>query len=221
MGKGVVALTAAKALGRMSKISSSINSPIVLNLKEAGNVALTQVGGALYIPHPTDFNPIMVVRISTTEVAAFSTTCTHAGCQVDLPEGTTINCPCHGSQYNLHGQVTGGPAEADLEPFSATLENDTITIRNWGDFIEVDSTPSPHEPFSIRREENILSIVRNTPEVNWSIQLLTLSGQRLSTTEAGNQKQISVSIPRLSTGVYLIVVRYAGQEYCKRMTILK
>jgi len=47
-------------------------------------------------------------------VFALTAVCTHRGCLVlsEGPEG--FGCPCHDSAYNLHGEVTEGPAKLPL-----------------------------------------------------------------------------------------------------------
>jgi len=54
------------------------------------------------------------------KVAAISTTCTHLGCIV-APSSTGFQCPCHGSQFDVDGNVTGGPAPKSLSWFQVTL----------------------------------------------------------------------------------------------------
>jgi Rieske Fe-S protein len=46
---------------------------------------------------------------------AFSAVCTHQGCVLDSVDGTTVSCPCHGSQFNAEtGAVLQGPASKAL-----------------------------------------------------------------------------------------------------------
>ncbi len=47
-------------------------------------------------------------------VYAISLVCTHLGCIV-RPEADGFHCPCHGSLYDLDGEVTRGPAPRALE----------------------------------------------------------------------------------------------------------
>jgi len=54
------------------------------------------------------------------KVAAISTTCTHLGCIVG-PSATGFQCPCHGSRFDVDGNVTGGPAPKPLAWFAVTL----------------------------------------------------------------------------------------------------
>ena len=55
-----------------------------------------------------------------TGIYAMTTVCTHLGCTIGLPSGTTITCPCHGSQYDLGGGNTLGPAVNPLVHFAVT-----------------------------------------------------------------------------------------------------
>ena len=55
-----------------------------------------------------------------TGIYAMTAICTHMGCTVGLPVGTTITCPCHGSQYDLAGGNLLGPAVNPLVHFSVT-----------------------------------------------------------------------------------------------------
>ncbi|WP_306602117.1 Rieske (2Fe-2S) protein [Geothrix sp. 21YS21S-2] len=53
-------------------------------------------------------------------IYAMTAICTHQGCTVDLPAGTKITCPCHGSQYDLSGGNLLGPAVNPLVHFAVT-----------------------------------------------------------------------------------------------------
>lgn len=103
--------------------------PITLDLADQAHAALTKVGGAKKIPNPLDpKKPIIVTRISETECAAFSSKCTHWGCEVDLPDNSVITCHCHKSTFDMGGKVTHGPAKKDLPAFPTKLEGTVLSI---------------------------------------------------------------------------------------------
>ena len=58
---------------------------------------------------------------------ALSLRCTHKGCTV-RPSGGELECPCHGSRFDLAGTVLEGPASEDLEPVEVILGTDNVTI---------------------------------------------------------------------------------------------
>lgn len=53
-------------------------------------------------------------------IGAISLVCKHLGCTV-APSSTGYDCPCHGSKYDAIGQVTHGPAQANLDWFGISL----------------------------------------------------------------------------------------------------
>jgi Rieske Fe-S protein len=60
---------------------------------------------------------------------AFSATCTHQGCTVSSVSGGTINCPCHGSKFNIaDGSVANGPAAEPLGAKTVIVTGDTLTV---------------------------------------------------------------------------------------------
>jgi Rieske Fe-S protein len=62
------------------------------------------------------------------EFKAFSSVCTHQGCQVDAITDT-INCPCHGSKYSItDGSVVNPPAPKPLPPKTIEIKGDTLTV---------------------------------------------------------------------------------------------
>jgi Rieske Fe-S protein len=106
-------------------------TPIMLDITRPDFSALAKVGGAIKIPNPHDKKrPIIVSRNSETDIAAFSSKCTHFGCEVPIPENNVITCPCHGSKFDASGKVTHGPAKKSLIAFSAVLEGSIITIKD-------------------------------------------------------------------------------------------
>lgn len=71
---------------------------------------------------------ILVVRRQH-ELVGLQATCTHLGCTVAWNQGEkTVECPCHGARYNLHGEVLGGPAREPLGVVSLTIEAGGIRV---------------------------------------------------------------------------------------------
>jgi Rieske Fe-S protein len=71
---------------------------------------------------------LVVTQPSAGEFKGFSSTCTHAGCTVAEVADGTINCPCHGSKFNLDGTVANGPATKPLEARTVTVQGDSIVL---------------------------------------------------------------------------------------------
>ena len=65
---------------------------------------------------------VIVVRVSDTEFRAFSAVCTHLACIVEYRKANqVIHCNCHNAEFNLQGQVVGGPPPKPLPPFGVHL----------------------------------------------------------------------------------------------------
>ncbi len=62
---------------------------------------------------------------------AFGDACTHEGCSLadgEL-EGTTVTCPCHGSQFNVTtGDVLRGPAREPVRSYPVRLEENALRV---------------------------------------------------------------------------------------------
>ncbi len=106
-------------VARTSKAADQPNGTTAANAYGAGSstgtrlVALADVpvGSGRIISDP----PVVVVRTSQTKVVGFSAICTHQGCTVTSISNGTINCPCHGSRFDLRtGHVASPPATRAL-----------------------------------------------------------------------------------------------------------
>jgi Rieske Fe-S protein len=83
-----------------------------------------KVGEAISATGP-DGGDIVIVRPTESTVTAFSAICTHEGCTV-RPAGQELDCPCHGSVFDLKGAVLNGPAQRPLRPVKVTLSGDDV-----------------------------------------------------------------------------------------------
>jgi Rieske Fe-S protein len=66
-------------------------------------------------------------------ITVLSVTCTHLGCSVSLDKQAKLfKCPCHGSQFNLDGNVVHGPATAPLSKLAWKKGDKPNQIKVYG-----------------------------------------------------------------------------------------
>ena len=88
---------------------------------------LKTVGGSVMLK-VKDTN-ILFIRDSETTIRALDPVCTHLGCIVAFNnEAKRIDCPCHGSKYDLDGNVVHGPSNKPLKKYEASISGDRILI---------------------------------------------------------------------------------------------
>lgn len=72
---------------------------------------------------------LVITQPAAGEFKAFSIVCTHVGCLCDKIANGTINCPCHGSTFNIaDGSVVTGPATRPLTPAPIAITGGVITL---------------------------------------------------------------------------------------------
>ena len=71
---------------------------------------------------------VVVTQPTAGVFKGLSAICTHAGCTVNKVADGTIDCPCHGSKYNLDGSVANGPATTPLASENITVQGDSIVL---------------------------------------------------------------------------------------------
>ncbi|MFG2651986.1 Rieske (2Fe-2S) protein [Streptomyces sp. NPDC048436] len=72
---------------------------------------------------------VVVTQPTKGEFKAFSNRCTHKQCPVTSVEGGTINCPCHGSKFDIaDGSVKESPAPKPLPAAKISVDGDSITL---------------------------------------------------------------------------------------------
>jgi nitrite reductase/ring-hydroxylating ferredoxin subunit len=76
-------------------------------------------------------NPILLANIEGTYFA-IGNKCTHMQCTLTNGElkGELVQCPCHGSRFNVKtGKVEGGPAALPEPKYDVKIENGHILIK--------------------------------------------------------------------------------------------
>ena len=64
---------------------------------------------------------------------AFDDTCTHKGCSLanGKLDGTTVTCPCHGSQFDVtSGAVLRGPAQQPVRSRLVQVEGEDLLVES-------------------------------------------------------------------------------------------
>ena len=91
----------------------------------AGSIAQFQPGTVTAIPKGQFF----LARLADGGFLALSRTCTHLGCALHWDaEKTAFLCPCHGSSFNLAGEVMTAPASRPLEYYPVRIENGVVKV---------------------------------------------------------------------------------------------
>jgi len=71
----------------------------------------------------------VVTQPKAGEFKAFTSICTHMGCPVAQVANGTIDCNCHGSQYDIAtGAVSRGPATRPLAPKKVAVKGDQVVV---------------------------------------------------------------------------------------------
>lgn len=71
----------------------------------------------------------MIVANRADGVAVFSSKCPHLGCRINRTEGGELVCPCHGSRFDLQGNVVHGPATRSLSSLPYALDRAKAILR--------------------------------------------------------------------------------------------
>lgn len=84
--------------------------------------------GDSYIFQDLSGKKMMLVNQSGT-IKAFSTTCTHLGCQVFWrSEEKIFHCPCHNGIFNPDGKVVSGPPPRPLEQLEVEARGESLFV---------------------------------------------------------------------------------------------
>ena len=125
----VIAASAAvaAALAGCSKYGET-KSPPATSAPAAAVLAKTSdipVGGGVIFAA----QQVVVTQPTKGSFKAFTSICTHQGCQVIEVANGTINCPCHGSKFKIaDGSVANGPAAQPLPKKAVTVTGGKITL---------------------------------------------------------------------------------------------
>ena len=114
--------------------SESASGSVVVDLGREEFVPLREIGGAVKVAVEGAEFPVIVTRVDDESFAAFSSECTHWGCEVALPdEKGIVRCPCHTSRFDMEGRLIDGEALEDLSRVELEIQLVTaVEERSWG-----------------------------------------------------------------------------------------
>jgi Rieske Fe-S protein len=100
--------------------TAEIETGVIFKLSEFPD--LMNVGGIAVVKIRND--EFVVIRTSAETLAVLSNKCTHRGCILNFNSSSGFECRCHGSGFDLHGNVTRGPAVRPLERLASRLDKE-------------------------------------------------------------------------------------------------
>jgi Rieske Fe-S protein len=109
--------TPAAAAGESSGAAAPAGPPVLASTTDI------PVGGGKILAD----KKIVITQPTAGSFDAFTAVCTHQSCTVGSVTGGTINCPCHGSKFNItNGSVVNGPAASPLAPVGIKVQGTSI-----------------------------------------------------------------------------------------------
>ena len=98
--------------------------------KRVGRADELPVGAYKLIRYPTEDYPCIVVRLSESELVAYSQSCTHLLCPVNYQhEQRRFYCPCHEGFFSAEdGRVLAGPPPRALPRYPIEIRHGEIWL---------------------------------------------------------------------------------------------
>jgi Rieske Fe-S protein len=125
---------------------------IPINLTDTPD--LKPVGGTYNLEFDDLNRNILVVHVKPEQFTAVDIKCTHSACEVNYDvDHTRFYCPCHGSEFDLYGQVLKGPATKPLNYYHTELKGEEVMITIYGadDPTPANSIPPPIDTTIIQK----------------------------------------------------------------------
>jgi cytochrome b6-f complex iron-sulfur subunit len=105
------------------------NGQVVFSLADHPTL---QSNGGVVVGHPDGLPaPMVVTRDSHGSLHAMTAACTHQQCTVQPAPGEVLHCPCHGSVFQLDGNLSSppvGPANSPLPQYDVAESAGTVTV---------------------------------------------------------------------------------------------
>ncbi|GEL96056.1 QcrA and Rieske domain-containing protein [Cellulomonas composti] len=121
VGLGVAAVAVLAACGAGSDEPPAATAGADGSLAKLADIP---VGGALLVTDTTGAK-ILLVQETAGTVTGLTSVCTHQGCTV-APGNGELDCPCHGSRFDLSGNPISGPAKEPLAAVAVHVDGDAV-----------------------------------------------------------------------------------------------
>ncbi|MGA7160292.1 MAG: Rieske (2Fe-2S) protein [Bacteroidota bacterium] len=73
--------------------------------------------------------PVILLRLASGELRAFSATCTHLECTVQYRKDFgLIWCACHNGKYDVNGRNVSGPPPRPLDEYKVNIQGEEVFI---------------------------------------------------------------------------------------------
>jgi Rieske Fe-S protein len=119
-GAAAASSAASPAAGAASGAAASGGGQAAASLAALADIP---VGGGKVFPDVK----LVITQPTAGTIKAYSSVCTHMGCNVTGVSNGTITCACHNSTFAVaDGSVTGGPAKAPLAPVGVAVQDGQI-----------------------------------------------------------------------------------------------
>ena len=107
---------------RMHRLAGSIVQLIVIDAGPVDSFELESVTAFVR-------GKFYLARLADGGFLALSRNCTHLGCSIPWVEKEkTFACPCHGSAFDITGNVINAPAPRALDIYPLTIENRIVRV---------------------------------------------------------------------------------------------
>lgn len=94
--------------------------------KEIGKSIIDQLEPGMPFHH-ADSGVWLVRQADNPDVLVYDDKCPHLGCRYNwIPEKKLFECPCHGSVFDINGQVKKGPANRSVTRLRLSLDEKNV-----------------------------------------------------------------------------------------------
>ncbi len=117
-------LTGCSASGELSRVTVSTEGVIKYNISGR----LKNPGDGEMLELDNTGSKIILINKDGKIFTALNPICTHRGCEL-IKRKDFLDCPCHGSEFDLSGKVLKGPADESLTSFRTEFDGkNTVSI---------------------------------------------------------------------------------------------